>query len=161
MKTRLLTAVCIVLAQLFFAQTSFKKGQTPTPFFTETSDGTKLFTKVSGTGDLCIYVHGGPGMWSDSFENLKGKNLESNLKMVLRGRVDVAPITRSWLGAYLRDNPDVGAYVDGNLATFLGSRTNGAIAHYIIYGADEGRLAYTTESNAIESALLIGILTPT
>lgn len=82
MKTRLLTAVCMVLVQLFFAQTSFKKGQTPTPFFTETSDGTKLFTKVSGTGDLCIYVHGGPGMWSDSFENLKGKNLESNLKMV-------------------------------------------------------------------------------
>lgn len=32
---------------------------------------------------------------------------ESNLNMVLRGRVDVAPITRSWLGAYLRDNPEL------------------------------------------------------
>lgn len=82
MKTRLLTAVGIVLAQLFFAQTLSKKVETTIPFFTETSDGTQLFTKVSGTGDLCIYVHGGPGMWSDSFENLKGKNLESNLKMV-------------------------------------------------------------------------------
>lgn len=82
MKNRLLTAVCIVLAQLFFAQTFSKNTPTSTPFFTEASDGTKLFTKVSGTGDLCIYVHGGPGMWSESFENLKGKNLESHLKMV-------------------------------------------------------------------------------
>ncbi|QKE63670.1 transporter substrate-binding domain-containing protein [Aquipseudomonas campi] len=32
---------------------------------------------------------------------------ESNLNMVLRGRVDVAPITRSWIGAYLRDNPEL------------------------------------------------------
>ncbi|MBU4537050.1 MAG: alpha/beta fold hydrolase [Weeksellaceae bacterium] len=82
MNTRLLTAVYIILAQLFFAQTLSEKAETSTPFFTQTSDGTKLFTKVSGTGDLCIYVHGGPGMWSDSFENLKGKNLESRLKMV-------------------------------------------------------------------------------
>jgi len=30
---------------------------------------------------------------------------ESNLKLVLRGRADVAPITRSWLGARLREQP--------------------------------------------------------
>lgn len=62
MITKYLSAVLIVLAQLFLAQTISKKAETTTPFFTETSDGTKLFTKVSGTGDLCIYVHGGPGM---------------------------------------------------------------------------------------------------
>lgn len=82
MKTRLLTAVYCILAQLFFAQTLSERAESATPFFTETSDGTKIFTKVSGNGELCIYVHGGPGMWSDSFENLKGKNLESKLKMV-------------------------------------------------------------------------------
>lgn len=30
---------------------------------------------------------------------------ESNLKLVLRGRADIAPITRSWLGARLREQP--------------------------------------------------------
>lgn len=32
---------------------------------------------------------------------------ESNLKLVLRGRADVAPITRSWLGARLREQPQL------------------------------------------------------
>jgi len=43
---------------------------------------------------------------------------------------------------YLTDNPDVAAYVDAYVADFLGSRTNGAIAHYVIYGQHEQRLAY-------------------
>lgn len=82
MKKTHLSAVFILLAHLLFAQTLSQKPDPAAPYYTETSDGTKLFTKVSGSGDLCIYVHGGPGMWSDSFENLKGKNLESRLKMV-------------------------------------------------------------------------------
>ncbi|MBB2495086.1 substrate-binding periplasmic protein [Aquipseudomonas ullengensis] len=32
---------------------------------------------------------------------------ESTLNLVLRGRADAAPITRSWLGAYLREHPQV------------------------------------------------------
>ena len=31
------------------------------------------------------------------------------------------------------------AYVDAHVADFLGSRSNGAIAHFILYGAAEGR----------------------
>ena len=30
---------------------------------------------------------------------------------------------------YLKDNPDVAEYVDAYVADFLGSRSNGAIAH--------------------------------
>ncbi len=43
---------------------------------------------------------------------------------------------------YLKDNPDVAAYVDAYVADFLGSRTNGAIAHYVIYGQHEQRPAF-------------------
>ncbi len=43
---------------------------------------------------------------------------------------------------YLRDNVDVAAYVDAYIGDFLGSRTNGAIAHFVIYGANEGRAAF-------------------
>ncbi|KIA83741.1 hypothetical protein OA84_09725 [Kaistella solincola] len=82
MKTKHLSILLIVLSQIFFGQKKAENIKTAQEFFTVTSDSTKLFTRISGTGDLCIYVHGGPGMWSDSFENLKGKNLESRLKMV-------------------------------------------------------------------------------
>ncbi|UCE31398.1 MAG: hypothetical protein JSW68_00030 [Burkholderiales bacterium] len=51
---------------------------------------------------------------------------------------------------YLADNPDVAAYVDAHLPDFLGSRTNGAIAHYVIYGADEGRSAFETGGPQID-----------
>ena len=44
------------------------------------------------------------------------------------------------------------------MADFLGSRSNGAIAHYVIYGAAEGRVAYDTAGVAIEQAILVGVL---
>ena len=50
---------------------------------------------------------------------------------------------------YLADNPDVAAYVDAFVADFLGSRSNGAIAHYIIYGAAEQRLSYDTAGQPV------------
>jgi len=53
-------------------------------------------------------------------------------------------------GRYLSENPDVAAYVDAHLAGFLGSRTNGAIAHFIIFGSNEQRLAYDTDGAMID-----------
>ena len=58
---------------------------------------------------------------------------------------------------YLAENPDVAGYVDGNLTAFLGSRSNGAIAHYIIYGTDEGRVAFDLNGKQLDTAVLIGI----
>ncbi|KAF2515487.1 alpha/beta hydrolase [Flavobacterium zhairuonense] len=46
-----------------------------------TSDGVPLFLKVSGKGEICIFVHGGPGAWSKSFEEFGGNVLEDKLKM--------------------------------------------------------------------------------
>lgn len=57
---------------------------------------------------------------------------------------------------YLTDNPDVAAYVDAFVADFLGSRTNGAIAHYIIYGANEQRVAFDAAGAAITLDYLFG-----
>ena len=56
---------------------------------------------------------------------------------------------------YLADNPDVAAYVDANLAGFLGSRTNGAIAHFIIYGANEQRVAYDTTGVLVDMGYVV------
>jgi serralysin len=50
---------------------------------------------------------------------------------------------------YLADNPDVAGYVDANVRDFLGSRTNGAIAHFVIYGSNEGRAVFDTAGQPI------------
>ena len=51
---------------------------------------------------------------------------------------------------YLTDNPDVATYVNAHIADFLGSRTNGAIAHYVIYGEAEQRAAFETTGSQIQ-----------
>lgn len=51
--------------------------------------------------------------------------------------------------AYLAANPDVKAYVEANLAQFGGSLTNGAVAHYVKFGAAEGREASGVSSSSI------------
>jgi len=43
--------------------------------------------------------------------------------------------------AYLAAYPDVATYVNANLASFGGSVTNGAIAHYVKFGANQGFVA--------------------
>ncbi|HQP68095.1 MAG TPA: hypothetical protein PK072_15740, partial [Quisquiliibacterium sp.] len=81
--------------------------------------------------------------------------LHYNLYGVWEGR-SAAPRFESFDGArYLAQNPDVAAYVDGHLADFLGSRSNGALAHYLIYGADEGRVAFDLAGGAIDATVLI------
>lgn len=51
---------------------------------------------------------------------------------------------------YLAENPDVAAYVDVNVGDFLGSRSNGAIAHYVIYGSHEQRLAFDLDAQPVD-----------
>jgi proline iminopeptidase len=69
----------VLLSALIFAAPAFVKGAVEK--FVQTSDKVKLYAKTSGKGPDCIYVHGGPGAWSKSFEYLGGKNLESFLRM--------------------------------------------------------------------------------
>ena len=105
-----------------------------------------------------------PTYYENRWADLKNAHLDDatlflhyNLYGVWEGR-SAGPAFDHYDGArYLRDNPDVAAYVDANVADFLGSRTNGAIAHYVIYGANEGRIAYDISGQEIESTILIGI----
>lgn len=64
--------------------------------------------------------------------------------------------------AYLAANPDVAAEVNANLAQFGGSATNGALAHYVKFGAAEGRTAPgTSVSNGQTFTLTQGLDTIT
>lgn len=50
--------------------------------FYETSDHVKIKYKVSGKGEACFYVPGGPGQGYSSFELMRGNNLEKSMQMV-------------------------------------------------------------------------------
>jgi len=56
------------------------------------------------------------------------------------GRAGNAYLASQDWKAYLNANPDVQAYVAANLSSFQGSMSNGAIAHYVKFGALEGRV---------------------
>lgn len=101
-----------------------------------------------------------PNYWFDAdyyaqrWEDLRGLDDRTlfwhyNLYGVWEGR-SAGPLFDQFDGnRYLQDNPDVAGYVDANVADFLGSRTNGAIAHFAIYGELEGRVAHDTSGAVI------------
>ena len=78
-----------------------------------------------------------------------------NLYGVWEGRACNARLDQFDGDRYLADNPDVAAYVDANLASFLGSRDNGAIAHFLIYGAGEQRAAFDNSGQAFDVQLFV------
>jgi proline iminopeptidase len=47
-----------------------------------TSDGVSLYVHVKGRGPVCLFVHGGPGQDSLSFEKMRGDALEAFVTMV-------------------------------------------------------------------------------
>lgn len=73
-----------------------------------------------------------------------------NLYGVWEGRSPGALFDQFDGARYLQDNPDVANYVDGHLGDFLGSRSNGALAHFLIYGANEGRASYDSAGHGID-----------
>ncbi|RXM39751.1 alpha/beta hydrolase [Chryseobacterium sp. CH21] len=54
----------------------------PAESFYETSDHVKIKYKVSGKGETCLYIPGGPGQGYASFELMGGNNLEKNMQMI-------------------------------------------------------------------------------
>jgi len=92
-----------------------------------------------------------PGYYKNRWSDLTALNLDDatlfqhyNLFGVWEGRSGGPKFDRFDGPRYLADNTDVAAYVDASIADFLGSRTNGAIAHFVIYGANEQRAAFDT-----------------
>lgn len=70
---------------LFFFVTSLNvvsAQNRPSEGYFETSDHVKIKYKVSGKGEACIYIPGGPGQGYPSFELMRGNNLEKNIRMI-------------------------------------------------------------------------------
>lgn len=73
----------IVLLLLFVTSLNVVSAQNrPYEGYFETSDHVKIKYKVSGKGETCIYIPGGPGQGYSSFELMGGNSLEKNMQMV-------------------------------------------------------------------------------
>ncbi len=81
--------------------------------------------------------------------------LHYNLFGVWEGRSAGPKFDRFDGNRYLTENTDVAEYVDANLPAFLGSRSNGAIAHFLIYGAPESRVAYDTDGALVDMGYVL------
>ncbi|MFO1200434.1 MAG: Ig-like domain-containing protein [Burkholderiaceae bacterium] len=109
------------IAWTHYASTGAAQGRAPASWF----DATYYETKWPDLGALHLDD-------ATLFEHF-------NLFGVWEGRSPGPAFDRFDGNAYLAQYPDVAAYVDAHVADFLGSRSNGAIAHFILYGAAEGR----------------------
>jgi len=78
-----------------------------------------------------------------------------NLYGVWEGRAAGPKFDRFDGARYLAENPDVSAYVNAHLTDFLGSPTNGAIAHFLIYGQNERRTAHDDHGAVIDMGYVV------
>ncbi|QBJ86301.1 alpha/beta hydrolase [Chryseobacterium gleum] len=73
----------ITLLLLFFTSLDLVSAQNkPFESYFETSDHVRIKYKVSGKGEACIYIPGGPGQGYPSFELMGGNNLEKNIQII-------------------------------------------------------------------------------
>jgi proline iminopeptidase len=74
-----------ILIALFICITAVSAQNSSSESYFETSDHVKIKYKVSGKGEACIYVPGGPGQGYPSFELMGGSSLEKKHENGLHG----------------------------------------------------------------------------
>lgn len=118
------------------------------------ASGAALGYKPNAWFDAAYYENRWPDLQAAHLDNAT-LFLHYNLYGVWEGRSAGGSFDQFDGQRYLQQWPDVAAYVDANLPAFLGSRSNGAIAHYMIYGSGEGRQAYTQAGTVVSTEVVI------
>ncbi|UWX60871.1 alpha/beta hydrolase [Chryseobacterium oranimense] len=102
-----------------------------TEAFFETSDHVKINYKISGKGEACIYVPGGPGQGFPSFELLGGNNLEKSMQMIYmdqRGSGSSGTSDNYHLNAMVRDIEELRQHLKLDKVFLLAHSFGGIIA---------------------------------
>ncbi|MBO9729390.1 MAG: alpha/beta hydrolase [Chitinophaga sp.] len=97
----------------------------------KTSDSVKLYVKVAGKGPVCIFIHGGPGQGSRSFEEMKGKELEACFTMVYldqRGSGKSQNATNYHLSRVIQDIEELRRYLKADKPFLLAHSFGGMLA---------------------------------
>lgn len=98
-----------------------------------TSDGLKLYFESSGNGQACVYLHGGPGYWSKSFQHFAHVLLEDNLKMIYFdqrgcGRSEHSPTQDYTLNRLIDDLEELRIFLGLNEWYLIGHSFGGILA---------------------------------
>lgn len=125
--------ICLLLI-LFLAVTVVPAQKSNMERSFETSDHVRINYKVSGNGEACIYVPGGPGQGYPSFELLGGSSLEKNMKMIYmdqRGSGQSGTSDNYHLEAMVRDIEELRQHLKLDKVFLLAHSFGGIIAtHY-------------------------------
>jgi proline iminopeptidase len=119
------------LLLLFLAAIGISAQKSSTEQSFETSDHVKIRYKVSGKGEACIYVPGGPGQGYPSFELLGGNNLEKNMQMVYmdqRGSGESGKSENYHLDAMVQDIEELRQHLKFDKVFLLAHSFGGIIA---------------------------------
>lgn len=125
MKTISLLIFCCLSIIAVSAQNSHSEG------FFETSDHVKIKYKVSGKGEACIYIPGGPGQGYPSFELMGGNSLEKKLQMVYmdqRGSGESGTSENYHLDMMIQDIEELRQHLKLNKVFLLAHSFGGIIA---------------------------------
>lgn len=98
-----------------------------------TSDGLELYFELSGKGIPCVYLHGGPGYWSKSFQHFSGELLEEHLQMVYLdqrgcGRSEHSPLQDYSLSRLINDIEELRMFLGIEKWFLLGHSFGGILA---------------------------------
>lgn len=112
------------------------------------------FVEIGGLGGFSPSPYFDPVFYGTRWPDLAGlSNVDRFVHWIKfgmsEGRAAVAEFNSFNAARYLADFPDVAAYVNAHLDSFLGSVTNGALAHFVKFGSAEQRVAYTTGDGAV------------
>lgn len=133
LKTQLLLIVCLFFSWsgVFGHQMGPEKRLNDSTI--ATSDSVALYLKVVGRGAPCIFVHGGPGAWSRSFEAMGGNALEKHLTMYYydqrgSGRSQPAPNNDYSLDRMVEDIEDIRSLTGSEQVYVMGHSFGGVLA---------------------------------
>lgn len=169
MKARFLLILLIMLATQFFAHTTPAHN-----FFFTTSDSTKFYVRVAGSGSPLLFVHGGPGSDSYYFEATAGNTiLQQQHSMIYfdqrgSGRSSNAPNGDYSLKRMLQDMEELRKYLGYEKWAVMGHSFGGIlITNYaatyptsvdrllVIHGTLN--LRYSLQSHIDNGAMILGL----
>lgn len=134
---------------------------TDSTFYFTTSDSVKLFVRVAGNGEPCLFVHGGPGSTSYYFEAMpSAKLLEKELKMIYfdqrgSGRSDSSMIGNYGIERMSKDIEELKSFLAINKWHVMGHSFAGIILtdYALSYPRSINSLMYINATLNIKSSM--------
>jgi proline iminopeptidase len=74
--------IALIVLILIATVQAFARPVANREFYFTTSDSVKLYVRIAGQGQPCVFVHGGPGSTSNYFEKSDGSGVEDFLQMI-------------------------------------------------------------------------------